>query len=140
MVSMRVQALGTGRIVNWRALKRGALVETSCFARWWSITTTLPDVITDLCTLAESYDSAYRVVTVVPNGPTCVSLDLALLSGEFEIMCSRRLIRGLFPWNPLAAEFGSNYDVVVTVTAPSAELQSSIVTFLKSKYPCTLIE
>lgn len=72
----------------------------------------------------------------------CVTaaLDLALLGTGFEILCSRRLVRGLFPLNPFAAEFGSNYDVVVTVTASSDEIQSKVMGLLQSKYPCTKID
>jgi hypothetical protein len=138
MTTLRVQATGSGRIVGWSELKQGRLVDTSRLARFF-FTTTLTDVITDLCALAESLDKGYWIVTVVPNGPTTAALDLALLGTGFEIICSRRLVRGLFPLNPFAAEFGANYDVVVTVTASSAEVQSKIVGLLESKYLCTMI-
>jgi hypothetical protein len=136
MAILRVQATGTGRIVGWSELKQNRLVDAN---RWLRVglTTTLPDVITDLLALAQSLDPACRIVTVVPNGPVTASLDVALLGTGFEIMCSRRLVRGLFPLNPLAAEFGSNYDVIVTVGAASAEVQSKVLGLLQSKYPCT---
>ena len=138
MATLRVQATGSGRIVGWSELKQGRLVDASRLARLF-FTTTLTDVITDLCALAESLDKGYRIVMVVPNGLTTAALDLALLGTGFEIMCSRRLVRGLFPLNPFAAEFGSNYDVVVTLNAASDELQAKIVGLLQSKYPCTVI-
>src|SRR5262245_33521770 len=138
MATIRAQATGSGRIVGWSELKQGRLVDTSRLARLF-FTTTLTDVITDLCALAESLDKGYRIVTVVPNGLTTAALDLALLGTGFEIMCSRRLVRGLFPLNPFAAEFGSNYDVVVTVNAASDEVRSKVVGLLQSKYPCTVI-
>jgi hypothetical protein len=138
MAIIRVQATGSGRIVGWSELKQGRLVDASRLGRLL-FTTTLTNVITDLCALAESLDKAYRIVTVVPNGPTTAALDLALLGKGFQIMCSRRLVRGLFPLNPLAAEFGLNYDVVVTVNDSSAEVQSEVVKLLQSKYPCTMI-
>lgn len=138
MAIIRVQAKGSGRIVGWSELKQGRLVDASRLARLF-ITTTLTDVITDLCALAESLDKAYRIVTVVPNGPTSAALDLAFLGTGFEIMCSRRLVRGWFPLNPFAAEFGSNYDVVVTAKVLSAEDQSKLVGILQSKYLCTVI-
>ena len=138
MATIRVQATGDGRIVGWSELKQGRLVDTSRLARLF-LTTTLTDVITDLCLLAESLDKGYRIVTVVPNGATTTALDLALLGTGFEIMCSRRLVRGLFPLNPFAAEFGSNYDVLVTVNASSDEVRSKVIGLLQSKYPCTVI-
>ena len=138
MATIRVQATGDGRIVGWSELKQGRLVDTSRLARLF-LTTTLTDVITDLCALAESFDKGYRIVMVVPNGPTTAALDLALLGTGFEIMCSRRLVRGLFPLNPFAAEFGSNYDVVVTVNSSSDEVRSKVMGLLQSKYPYTVI-
>ena len=138
MATIRVQATGDGRIVGWSELKQGRLVDRSRLARLF-FTTTLTDVITDLCALAESLDRGYRIVTVIPNGPTTAALDLALLGTGFEIICSRRLVRGLFPFNPFAAEFGSNYDVLVTVNASSDEVRSKVIGLLQSKYPCTVI-
>jgi len=138
MATVRVQATGSGRNVGWSELKQGRLVDVGRLRRLF-FTTILTNVITDVCALAESLDKGYRIVTVVPNGPATAALDLALLGTGFEIMCSRRLVRGLFPLNPFAAEFGSNYDVVVTVNASSAEVQSKVVGLLQSKYPCTLI-
>ena len=138
MATIRVQATGSGRIVGWSELKQGRLVDTSRLARLF-FTTTLTDVITDLCALAESLDRGYRIVTVIPNGPTTAALDLALLGTGFEIICSRRLVRGLFPLNPFAAEFGSNYDVVVTVNASSDEIGSKVMGLLQSKYTSTVI-
>jgi hypothetical protein len=138
MPTIRVQATGDGRIVGWSELKQGRLVDRSRLARLF-FTTTLTDVITDLCALAESLDKGYRIVTVIPNGPTTAALDLALLGAGFEIICSRRLVRGLFPLNPFAAEFGSNYDVVVTVNASSDEIGSKVMGLLQSKYTSTVI-
>ena len=114
MKTIHAHATGSGRIVGWKEMKEGQLVDTSRLARFF-LTTVLTDVITDLCALAESLDETYRFVTVVPNGPTTASLDVSLLGQGFEISCSRRLVRGLFPFNPFAAEFGSNYDVVVSI-------------------------
>jgi hypothetical protein len=138
MAILRVQATGNGRIVGWSELKQGRLVDASRVARLL-FTTTLTDVVADLCALAESLDKSYRIVTIVPNGPTTAALDLALLGSGFEIVCSRRLVRGLFPLNPFAAEFGSNFDVVVSVNVASAEAQSKIVGLLQSKCPCRMI-
>ena len=73
------------------------------------------------------------------RGRATAALDLALLGAGFEIICSRRLVRGLFPFNPFAAEFGSNYDVVVTVNSSSDEVRSKVMGLLQSKYPYTVI-
>jgi hypothetical protein len=138
MATIRVQATGSGRIVGWSELKEGRLVDASRLARFF-FTTTLTDVIADLCDLADSLDEHHRIVMILPNGPTTASLDLSLVGEGFEFICSRRLVRGWFPLNPFAAEFGSNYDVVVTVNSASDEIQSKVVRFLQAKYPCTMI-
>jgi hypothetical protein len=133
--TMRVRATGSGRIVGWSELKEGRLVDASRFGRFF-LTTTLTDVIADLCTLAESFDADYHIVMLIPNGPATASLDIKLIGPGFEIVCARRLVRGWFPLNPFAAEFGSNYDVVVTIGGDSPKVKSAIVEFLRSKYSC----
>jgi hypothetical protein len=135
MATIRVRATGSGRIVGWRELLHGKLVDTTRLARFF-MTTTLTDVITDLCALAESFDRDYRIVMIAPNGPTTACLDLKLSGVGFEIVCSRRLVRGWFPFNPFAAEFGSNYDVIVTIGGSSAEVEETVLDLLRSTYPC----
>lgn len=135
MAILRVRAKGTGRVVRYSALKRGELVETTRLGSLF-FSTTLPDVITDLLDAAEELDPNRRVTTVVPNGPTTASLDLAVTGNGFEILCSRRLVRGLFPLNPFAAEFGSNFDVVVSIKA-TPEAESWLVERLRGKYECS---
>ena len=134
MTILRVRAKGTGRVVRYSALKRGALVETTRLGSLF-FSTTLPDVITDVLAATEEFDQNRRVTTVVPNGPTTASLDLAIMGNGFEVLCSRRLVRGLFPLNPFAAEFGSNYDVVVSIKA-ATEVESRLVDMLRGKYEC----
>jgi len=46
---------------------------------------------------------------------------------------------GYFPINPMALEFGSNYDVVVSVAASSADTASQVVEMLTSKFECVVI-
>ena len=54
----------------------------------------------------------------VPQGWTSAPLDVAVNGSGFSVACSRRLVRGWFPLNPFAAEFGSNFDVVVSDSLP----------------------
>ena len=136
MTTIRVRATGSGRIVRWSAFKHGALVDASWLGRLLP-TTTLTDVITDLCALAASLDSWYRLWVVAPNGFSTGNFDVVLSAEEFEVYCERRLVRGGFPLNPLDAEFGANYDVTVTVNATSDEIQDAFVDLLRSKYHCT---
>lgn len=136
MAILRARAKGTGRVVRYAALKRGELVETTRLGSFF-FSTTLPDVMTDLIAAVEEIDPNRRVRTVVPNGPTTASLDLAITGSGFEIVCSRRLVRGLFPLNPFAAEFGSNYDVVVSINAAPA-IEARLIEQLRGKYECSL--
>ena len=68
--------------------------------------------------------------------PTSASLDLAIIGNGFKVLCARRLVRGLFPLNPFAAEFGENYDVVVTVETVSQADGEKIVDTLRSRFAC----
>lgn len=137
MAILRVRARGNGRKVLWSQLKQGNLVDAVGFSL--APTTVLTDVVTDVVEICHTLDSGSRVVVVVPNGFTRVGFNLAILGRGFEVTCARRLVRGCFPLNPLAAEFGSNYDVVVSVAAPSSEIASKIVGMLSSKYECLVI-
>lgn len=132
-VTLHVQATGNGRIVGWAEMKEGRLVDASWFGR---ITTTLTNVITDVCELAEALDPDYRIVMLIPNGLTGTSLDMKLVGQGFEVICARRLVRGWFPFNPIAAEFGSNYDVIVTIAGDSVRAKSAFEEMLRTKYPC----
>lgn len=133
MAILRVRAKGNGRKVIWSKLKQSQLVDHR-----WSLapTTVLTDVVTDVINLCESLDSTSLVRTIVPNGFTRIGFVLAIVGKEFEVTCARRLVRGLFPLNPLAVEFGSNYDVVVTVGGTSPTAEAKIVKMLTSKYEC----
>jgi hypothetical protein len=134
MAILRVRAKSTGRVVCYAALKRGELVGTTRLSSLFS-STTLPDVMTDLIAAAEEIDPNRRVRAVVPNGPATASVDLAITGSGFEIVCSRRLVRGWFPLNPFAAEFGSNYDIVVSIHAPP-EIETRLAEQLCGKYEC----
>ncbi len=133
MVILRVQARSDGRVVSWSGLKQGRLVDVSRLGTLL-FSTTLTDVVADLCTFASSLDGKYRIEMIVPNGPKTASYDLALVGEGFRIVCSRRLVRGWFPLNPLAAEWGANYDIVVTAHAESSETETQVVGMLTSKY------
>ena len=135
VTSMRVRATADGRIVGWAELKKGRLFDTTRLSRLF-LTTTLTDVIADLCMWSQEFDSDFRIEMLIPNGPSTASLDLKLVARDFEIVCARRLVRGWFPFNPIAAEFGSNYDVVVTVTG-NFEIVTQVVSRLRFKYECS---
>jgi hypothetical protein len=135
VTSMRVRATADGRIVGWAELKEGSLVDTTRLSRLF-FTTTLTDVIADLCAWSQEFDSSYRIAMLIPNGPVSVSLDLKLVGTDFEVVCARRLVRGWFPLNPIAAEYGCNYDVVVTVSGNS-DIATEIAKRLRTKYSCS---
>jgi hypothetical protein len=133
---IRVRATATGRYVLRAELLRGRLVDAGWMESFFP-TVTLTNVITDLCALAEDLDSDYQIVVKQPNAWTTASLDLMIVGTAFEIACARQLVRGGFPFNPLAAEFGSNYDVVVTLTKASSEVQTRVIELLRSRYTCS---
>jgi hypothetical protein len=138
MATLHVQATSTGRVVSYSQLKNGVLRDASRLGSLF-MTTTLPNVITDILHLAESFDKGYRIETVIPNSPTTASLDLSISGNGFNVLCARRLVRGWFPLNPFAAEFGGNYDVVVTINADDQAAHDRIVDMLKSKYSCKVV-
>lgn len=133
MTTLRVRATGNGRIVDSAQLKRARLVDADLMWRLFLPTTTLTNVVADLYVAAEALDRDARIVILVPNSLRNPSLNLMLVGAGFEIVCAQRLVRG---WLPLAAEFGSNYDVVVTIGGESAEARAAVEKVLRSKYVC----
>ena len=110
MVTLRAKATGSGWIVNWPRFKKGELVRCS---RWKCLlTTVLTDVVSDVIECARGLDPKFAITPLFPNGFTTASFDVAIKGNGFHVNCGRRLVRGMFPFNPFAAEFGSNYDVL----------------------------
>lgn len=126
MKILKARATGTGRIVSWLKFKKGLLVNQS---RFFSLTptTVIPDVLNDVLKKCKEIDAEFKINIISPNGFTTVGFDIVLISSTFQVNCSRRLARGLFPFNPIAAEFGSNYDVIFTISAKSEEVEQKII-------------
>lgn len=136
MITMKVQAKGTGRVVNWSRFKQGELVDQS---RWsLSLDTVIPDVVADVITVCQGLTEELEIKTLIPNGFTSASFDIAIRGNGFGVNCARRLVRGGFPFNPLAAEFGANYDVLVTVSAEDPAIEEQIASSVREKYMCQI--
>jgi hypothetical protein len=101
-----------------------------------TLTTVIPDVIVDVMEKCGSLDPSCAVETLFPNGFTTAQFDISIRGNGFEVNCGRRLARGLFPLNPFAAEFGSNYDVLVTVSATDQKVEETIAEAVAGKYQC----
>lgn len=128
---VRAQAKGCGRIVSWNQLKKGQLADTE---RLCPMTTALTDVITDIINVSKRLDPASKVSPIFPNGFNNANFDIRIHGSAFEITCGRRLVRGFFPLNPIAAEFGRNYDVIVTVWARSSRIRDQLLDVVRQKY------
>ncbi len=112
---IKARATKTAKTINWSAFKNGEIIDQS---RWsLTLTTVIPDVIEDIFQKSRELDENYQIETIIPNGFTTCGLDFSITGKQFQLLCSRRLVRGLFPLNPIAAEFGGNYDVIVTIQA-----------------------
>jgi hypothetical protein len=129
---VRAQAKECGRIVSWNRLKKGQLVdkERLCLTP----TTALTDVVTDMIKECKRLDPASKVSPIFPNGFTTASFDIQIHGSAFNITCGRRLVRGFFPLNPIAAEIGRNYDVIVTVWARSSRIRDRLLDVVRQKY------
>ena len=134
MITLLAKAEGTGRVVNWSRFKQGELVDQSRISL--TPTTVIPDVIVDVMEKCESIDPSCSVEPLFPNGFTTAQFDISIKGDGFAVNCGRRLARGLFPLNPLAAEFGSNYDVLVTISSTDQKIEEAIVEVVSGKYQC----
>jgi hypothetical protein len=134
MITLLAEAKTTGRVVNWSKFKQGEWVDQSGIGL--TLTTVIPDVIVDVMEKCESLDPSCAVETLFPNGFTTAQFDISIRGNRFEVNCGRRLARGLFPLNPIAAEFGSNFDVLVTVSASDKKVEEAIAEAVSGKYQC----
>ncbi len=112
---IKTKATKTAYTISWSKFKDSVVKKQSRLSL--TPTTLIPDVIDDLFKKSEELDSAFKVQIIIPNGYTSASMDFAIIGHNFEVTCSRRLVRGCFPFNPFAAEFGGNYDVTCTINA-----------------------
>ncbi len=135
MITLLAKAKGTGRVVNWSRFKQGEWVDQSRISV--TPTTVIPDVIVDVMEKCESIDPSYSVEALFPNGFTTAQFDIAIRGGAFEVNCGRRLARGMFPLNPIAAEFGGNYDVLLTVSSSDQKIEEEIAEVVSRKYECS---
>lgn len=134
MITMRVRASGNGRVVKWSEFKQGKLTPSSP----WDclLSTVLTDVVTDIIDEAKAIDPACRMTPLFLSGFTTASFDITIKGESFQVVCGRRLVRGWFPLNPIAAEFGRNYDVLVTICAVDATVEDRLVSAVRGKYEC----
>ncbi len=135
MITLVAKANGTGRVVSWSRFKQGEWVDQSRISL--TPTTIIPDVIVDVMKKCESFDPSCSVELLFPNGFTTAQFDIAIKGEGFQVNCGRRLARGHFPLNPFAAEFGSNYDVLVAVSAADPKVEEAIAEAVSGKYPCS---
>lgn len=138
MPILHVKATDSGRVVSWPKLKQGQLADTQRL-RSLAPTTVLTDVVTDIHDLCRTLDSNCRFVTIIPNGFTSLTFNLAFIGRGFEVTCTRRIVRGWFPLNLVAQEFGGNYDVVVTVNGTNGDAIGKVLEMLKSNYQCSAV-
>jgi hypothetical protein len=132
MIVLRARAKGTGRRVNWEKFKQGEWVDE----RWWRFCTVIPDVIVDVVELCKAIDAECSMETLFPNGFFTAQFDIAIRGRGFLVTCGRRLVRGWFPLNPLAAEFGANYDVLVAVSAEDPAVETALASAVQDGYEC----
>jgi hypothetical protein len=116
----KAQASGTGKYVDWSKFKQYGEIEERNPVKSSFMTTTIPDILNDLLSFLAEKHIDFQVKTIFPNGFTTTSLDLLIECDDIHILCGRRLVRGFFPFNPFAAEFGKNYDLMFSLSGSEA--------------------
>lgn len=129
----RTKATGTGSFVDWKKFKLDGELEEANPIGSALLTTTIPNPLSDLINFFHEKKIPFKISTIFPNGFLTASFDILITTPKAHILCGRRLVRGLFPLNPIAAEFGKNYDLLFSISG-EAELSSAIVETVLSKY------
>lgn len=131
---LRIRATKTGLVVDYRKFLEGKVVPASRILKGF-MTTTLPDVMTDIQELCFQRQPETEIEIGVPNSFVTANLVVAYRSQEFRVICGRTLVRGLL--NPFAAEFGKNYDILTYIESDLKEFHDELRSVLETKYECS---
>lgn len=132
MKSFVVEAKSNGRIVSWKKFKEGRFVDQSRFSL--TPTTVLTDAVNDIYNICRQFDNDCKIQIIKPNGFTTAKFRIMFKGENYSIVCERVLVRGGFPFNPLAAEYGKNYNVIFNVDTQIEEFEQKIYEYFKSNY------
>ncbi len=134
MFSLVAQVAAAGRPVALADFKRGDLREGA-----GPTTTMLTDVVGSAIEHCARYDNITRTVVLRSSGYFSARFDLVFESAASRVCCGRRLVRGGFPFNPLAAEDPRNYDVVVTAASTLAGFEQSLMEMLHVRHYARMV-
>ena len=124
----RVRAKGSGKVIDWNRFISGEIKNTGRTGAF--LTIVLPDVIAEILNFLDEKEITATISSVFPNGFSTSSFDITVSGDDFKILLGRRLIRGLFPINMFAAEFGSNYDALIFLSGKNPillEIEEKII-------------
>ncbi|MCF6312067.1 MAG: hypothetical protein L3J39_06420 [Verrucomicrobiales bacterium] len=131
------RATKTGLIVDHRKFLEGEVVPASRILKGF-MTTTLPNVMTDIQEYCFQKRLDTEIEIGVPNSFVTANLVVAYRSQSFRVICGRSVVRSL--WNPFAAEFGKNYDVMTFIESDMKKFHDELRSLLTTKYECRILE
>lgn len=132
---LEVQPTGRGEVVGWSAFNRGEFKPAGGLARCFALTTALTDAVTAMWKVCTHLAPDCQRFVRKPNGFFNTYFCVEFRSSNFAVTAERRLVRGGFPLNPLAAEAGRNYNILFTITADDEQLLNHIVQSFKHESP-----
>lgn len=131
---VQFEATSTGRVVDYYDFLEGNLTDASRLKKFF-MTTTLPDVFTDIHEFCQNIDPSLQILIDSPNSFVTTKLTASLAGNSFLIHCGRKWIRSR--WFPFGAEFGRNYDLLVYAESSDSDFLFELKRQLQSRYNST---
>lgn len=132
MAALRIRARGTGSIACVRSLREGVLVRTSR-ART-ALTYVVPDAMEEVLRICEALPEPIEIRPIRTGTMTSTDMDLEIANPSIHLVIGRRRARGFLIF--FAAEFGSNYDILLTIFRGDPEVVSRIEEAVRG-YTCS---
>jgi hypothetical protein len=122
-----------GDVVSWWAFRRGKFEPPGFLGRSIGLTTALTDAVVTMWDVCQELDPSCERTVIVPNGFTSSYFRIEFQAERFTVTVERKLVRGAFPVNPLAAEIGKNYEIVFHLCAEEEPILQQICDLFRAK-------
>jgi hypothetical protein len=121
---LAVLPASNGEVVSWWSFRQGKFKPP--LLGNFGLTTALTDAVTTMWQVCREIDPECVRVVIVANGFTTNYFKLEFRAERFLVVAERKLVRGGFPFNPLAAELARNHEIVFRLRSTEDSILQTI--------------
>lgn len=129
---LKVKPKSSGKRISWTKFLQGKIVETGRFGALFTIV--LTDVVSDVYDYCFDLDANSQIIIKNGNDFTNPNFEFQIVSEHFKVNCKRILSFKKLLKNPLAAESGNNFEVILSIKSNSQKIAESICKRITTKY------